>query len=56
MTSQCAGGFTCQGVSGIIFTQSCQIRCDDPGFACPCATHCMQHSDKTGVPWHQCDV
>lgn len=50
----CPAGFVCQSFSGVVLTQSCEIRCDDPAFTCPCGTVCQDHSDKVGS-WRQCD-
>jgi hypothetical protein len=52
--TDCPAGFVCQTSNGIVASHSCQIRCDDPTFSCPCGTACSDHSDK-GASWRQCD-
>ncbi len=54
-TSACPSGYVCQAFSGAILTQSCQIPCEPGGCPCPATTACQMHSDKTAVPWYQCD-
>lgn len=53
MDADCPAGYVCQGFSGIIFTQSCQIRCDLTACPCPGATTCRMVGDKGGT-WMQC--
>lgn len=53
MDADCPAGYVCQGFSGIIFTQSCQIRCDLTACPCPGATTCQTVGDKGGT-WMQC--
>jgi hypothetical protein len=47
----CPSGYVCQGFSGVVFAQSCQIRCE----TCTCAggSTCTRVSDK-GASWMQC--
>ena len=51
----CPACYTCQGFSGIVFSQTCQILCDleDAG-SCPPGTNCQTIMDKSMVPWNQC--
>jgi hypothetical protein len=53
--TECPAGYVCQQFSGAILSMSCQISCDPAGCPCPAGTSCGMHSDKTGVPWFQCD-
>jgi hypothetical protein len=49
----CPPGYTCQGFSGIVFQESCQILCTQD-CECPMGTTCIQVVDKGGIPWMQC--
>jgi hypothetical protein len=51
----CPSGYVCQPFSGVVLTESCQIRCDGDPCSCPLGTSCNEHSDK-GSSWFQCDV
>ena len=51
----CPTGYTCQGFSGIVFAQSCQIRCDGArDCECPSGMRCARVGDKAGE-WNQCE-
>jgi hypothetical protein len=49
----CPEGYTCQGFSGIVFQQSCQILCAET-CECPNGYACTFTVDKSGIPWYQC--
>lgn len=49
----CPAGYVCQGFSGVIFTQSCQILCAPGACPCPSGTACTTVGDKGGT-WMQC--
>lgn len=49
---QCLPGYVCQGFSGIVFTQSCQIPCEED-CDCPDGLSCEPFTDKAGT-WTSC--
>ena len=49
----CPAGYTCQGFSGVVFAQSCQILCTRD-CECPADHACQEVGDKAGT-WLQCN-
>ncbi len=50
---QCPAGYTCQGMSGIVFDSLCEIICEED-CDCPDAHSCQMMQDKVGM-WMQCN-
>lgn len=49
----CPAGYTCQGFSGIVFQQTCEILCTND-CNCPTGYTCQERSDKSMRPWMEC--
>jgi hypothetical protein len=54
MGAPCPEGYTCQDIVGFQFQQLCEIICVED-CECPEDHYCAKHTDKTMVPWFQCD-
>lgn len=50
--TSCPAGYTCQALSGIVVSYSCQILCRET-CECPTGQECLEMRDKAGS-WFQC--